>query len=74
VLLVGPGLATIRANCQVFLLAGFGMLLLQPSLAFIWDVLFFHRPTDAVDVGGAALAVGAICLGTARRAGGRAGR
>lgn len=41
------------------------VLLLQPSLAFVWDVLFFGRPTDATDVLGAGLALGAIYLGTA---------
>jgi drug/metabolite transporter (DMT)-like permease len=44
------------------------VLLLQPSLAFIWDVLFFHRPTDAADVLGAGLALAAIYLGTRRPA------
>jgi len=40
------------------------ILLLQPSLAFVWDILFFDRPTDAVDVAGAVLALVAIYLGT----------
>jgi drug/metabolite transporter (DMT)-like permease len=40
------------------------ILLLQPSLAFVWDILFFHRPTDAADVTGAVLALVAIYLGT----------
>jgi hypothetical protein len=43
------------------------VLLLQPSLAFVWDILFFSRPTDGMDVAGALLALGAIYLGTARR-------
>ena len=43
------------------------ILLLQPTLAFVWDVLFFGRPTDVVDVLGAALALFAIYLGGARR-------
>lgn len=42
------------------------MLLLQPALAFVWDVLFFARPTDVADVAGATLALGAIYLGTRR--------
>ena len=50
------------------------VLLLQPSLAFVWDILFFGRPTDAGDVAGAVLALGAIYLGTARRADGSDGR
>ncbi len=40
------------------------ILLLQPTLAFNWDILFFDRPTDALDFLGAALALGAIYLGT----------
>lgn len=44
------------------------ILLLQPSLAFVWDVLFFHRPTDVLDVVGAALAVAAIYFGTTGKA------
>jgi drug/metabolite transporter (DMT)-like permease len=50
------------------------LLLLQPSLAFVWDILFFGRPTDAMDVGGALLALGAIYLGTAGRSGGSDGK
>lgn len=43
------------------------ILLLQPTLAFNWDILFFDRPTDALDFLGAALALGAIYLGTRSR-------
>lgn len=39
------------------------ILLLQPSLTFIWDVLFFGRPTTFIEVFGALLALGAIYLG-----------
>lgn len=39
------------------------ILLLQPSLAFVWDMLFFGRPTTVVEGAGAALALGAIYLG-----------
>ena len=42
------------------------ILLLQPTLAFVWDVLFFGRPTDALDVAGALLALVAIYLGGSR--------
>ncbi len=42
-------------------------LLLQPTLAFLWDVLFFSRPTTLVEVAGALLAMGAIYLGTVGR-------
>jgi drug/metabolite transporter (DMT)-like permease len=39
-------------------------LLLQPLLASVWDVLFFNRPTTALQVVGAAVTLGAIYLGT----------
>lgn len=40
------------------------VLLLQPTLAFIWDVLFFHRAVTPVNWTGLALAVLGIYLGT----------
>jgi drug/metabolite transporter (DMT)-like permease len=43
------------------------ILLLQPTLAFVWDVLFFSRPTVALDVIGASLTLAAIYLGGSRR-------
>lgn len=43
------------------------ILLLQPTLAFNWDIVFFDRPTDALDFLGAALALSAIYLGTRGR-------
>ena len=44
------------------------VLLLQPTLAFVWDLLLFHRPTTTVELGGAVVALGAIYLGlTGRR-------
>jgi drug/metabolite transporter (DMT)-like permease len=48
------------------------VLLLQPSLAFVWDILFFARPTSAIDVAGALLALAAIHLGATGRARGGA--
>jgi drug/metabolite transporter (DMT)-like permease len=42
------------------------ILLLQPTLAFLWDILFFDRPTGSADVIGAALALTAIYLGSTR--------
>lgn len=42
------------------------ILLLQPTLAFIWDVLFFARPTGALDAAGAGIALLAIYLGGGR--------
>lgn len=46
------------------------VLLLQPALAFVWDVLFFGRPTGESDVLGALLALSAIYFGGRRRGGG----
>jgi drug/metabolite transporter (DMT)-like permease len=43
------------------------ILLLQPTLAFIWDVLFFARPTGIVDAAGALLALVAIYFGGSRK-------
>jgi drug/metabolite transporter (DMT)-like permease len=43
------------------------ILLLQPTCAFIWDVLFFHRQTQVTDVIGAVIALAAIYLGTPKR-------
>lgn len=42
------------------------ILLLQPALTFGWDVVLFRRPTAALEVGGAALAIAAIYLGSVR--------
>ena len=39
------------------------VLLLQPSLSFIWDVLFFNRTTSALAWVGVILALSAIYLG-----------
>lgn len=41
-------------------------LLLQPALAFMWDILFFDRPTTALEYVGAAVVLGAIYLGSSR--------
>lgn len=38
-------------------------LLLQPTLSFIWDVLFFARPMTLTELAGAAIALAAIYLG-----------
>lgn len=43
------------------------MLLLQPALAFVLDVLLFRRPTAGSDWLGLALALAGILLGTLRR-------
>lgn len=39
-------------------------LLLQPALSFAWDVLFFDRPTTAIELAGASIALAAIYLGS----------
>ena len=41
-------------------------LLLQPTLSFVWDVLFFDRPMQALEIVGAAIALVAIYLGSRR--------
>ena len=43
------------------------ILLLQPALAFVWDVLFFQRPTTLVNWLGVLIALAAIYLGMARQ-------
>ena len=40
------------------------LLLLQPTLAFVWDVLIFGRAFGVTEVSGAALALFAIYLGS----------
>jgi drug/metabolite transporter (DMT)-like permease len=47
-------------------LSGF-ILLLQPALAFVWDVLLFDRPTNLLNWIGVALALAAIYMGTVMR-------
>jgi drug/metabolite transporter (DMT)-like permease len=39
-------------------------LLLQPTLSFIWDSLFFARPVTTTEVIGAVIALAAIYLGS----------
>jgi drug/metabolite transporter (DMT)-like permease len=43
------------------------ILLLQPALAFVWDVLFFARPTLPLEVLGVLLTLVAIYIGTTIR-------
>jgi len=40
------------------------ILLTQPTLAFVWDVLIFNRPFNGREALGAALAIAAIGLGS----------
>lgn len=42
-------------------------LLLQPTLSFVWDVVFFARPMTSVELLGAAIALFAIYLGSRAR-------
>ena len=42
-------------------------LLLQPTMAFVWDMVLFGRPTTLMEAGGAILALGAIYLGSQSR-------
>lgn len=60
-ILISNALPRVRAS-----FAGL-ILLLQPSLAFIWDVLFFQRPTSAVNWIGVIMAITAIYLGTTQK-------
>ena len=39
-------------------------LLLQPTLSFVWDVLFFDRPMQPIEIAGAVIALIAIYLGS----------
>jgi drug/metabolite transporter (DMT)-like permease len=43
------------------------ILLLQPTLTFIWDMVLFGRPTAPIELGGAAIALGGIYLGSLKR-------
>jgi len=59
--LITRGLPVIRS-----FIAGM-LLLLQPSFAFIWDILFFHRPTDGIDLVGAMICLSAIYMATVKK-------
>ena len=74
---IGPGLGTILPNFQVLILAAIGILFLREPLrllflislplAFVWDLLFFQRPTTPVNWLGVLIALAAIYLGMARQ-------
>lgn len=57
-LLIATGLPKIPLS-----IAGF-LLLLQPSLAFLWDILLFHRATSFAEIIGVAVTLIAIYLST----------
>lgn len=40
------------------------ILLLQPTLSYVWDLLFFNKPTNAMELTGVGLALTAIYLGS----------
>jgi drug/metabolite transporter (DMT)-like permease len=42
------------------------LLLVQPVLTLLWDYLFFNKPVFPIELAGAALAMGAIYLGSMR--------
>jgi len=56
-ILIANGMPWIRAS-----LTGF-ILLLQPTLSFVWDVLFFSRPTDLINWLGIIITLSAIYMG-----------
>lgn len=43
------------------------VLLLQPTLSYVWDVLFFAKPTGPVELAGVALALAGIYVGSTQR-------
>lgn len=43
------------------------ILLLQPSLSFVWDILFFSRPTDVYGFVGFIMTIAAIYLGVSSK-------
>jgi drug/metabolite transporter (DMT)-like permease len=43
------------------------ILLMQPTLAFVWDVIFFDRPTGMYEVFGVVLILSAIYIGSYKR-------
>jgi drug/metabolite transporter (DMT)-like permease len=42
------------------------ILLLQPILTFVWDVVLFSRPTTLLEAAGAMLAIASIYMGSVR--------
>jgi drug/metabolite transporter (DMT)-like permease len=60
-LLISRGLMLVRTA-----LAGL-VLLLQPVLAYVWDIAFFAKPMSPAELAGAALALAGIYLGSTRR-------
>lgn len=42
------------------------ILLLQPTLSFVWDILFFDKPANGLEITGVCLALAAIYLGSVK--------
>ncbi len=64
----GLGWTLIAANLPRVPLSTAGLvILLQPSLAFVWDVLLFDRRAGSLDILGLCLALAGIFLGATRR-------
>jgi drug/metabolite transporter (DMT)-like permease len=65
VLVHAVGLMFIASSLAKVSTAQVGLaLLLQPSLSFTWDVLFFQRPLTVLEAAGAVIALAAIYLGS----------
>lgn len=60
--LISKGLPKVNAS------VGGLALLLQPALAFMWDIWFFGRPTTALEYIGAVVVLAAIYLGSTKTA------
>ncbi|MBG0774883.1 MAG: DMT family transporter [Desulfovibrionaceae bacterium] len=56
-LMISQGLPRLPAS------VGGVTILIMPTFSFIWDILFFARPTGLLGIVGAVLAIGAIWLG-----------
>ena len=54
--LISIGLANVNLSTAGFLI------LLQPSLSFVWDILFFHRITPPIEMMGAIITLFAIYI------------
>jgi drug/metabolite transporter (DMT)-like permease len=42
------------------------LLLLEPTFAYVWDLVFFSREVTTMEIAGAVLALGAIYLGSTK--------
>jgi drug/metabolite transporter (DMT)-like permease len=60
-ILISKGLPGVRVS-----LAGL-LILIQPSLAYVWDILFFGLPVTPMKLAGTLMALSAIYLGSTRR-------